>query len=138
MWLTIEGTDEKWWLSSLAQKWLGSWERYNEIYEANKDVMVDANTVYPGLKLWIPIEGKPKPTTVTATNTATQPGVTTVYTNTQTPGSEFSLPGVVEVGAKVRGMLSKLGNQKVLLIGGVGLAGLALAMNYFGNKSRTA
>lgn len=41
-------------LSSLAQRYLGSADRWKEIYEANRDVISDPNSIYVGQQLRIP------------------------------------------------------------------------------------
>lgn len=138
MWLTIQGTSEEWWLSSLAQKYLGDWKRYDEIYEANKDVMPDANTVYPGLKIWIPVEGKPKPTTTTEVSTDTQPGVPTVYTTGPGQQSEFTSHSSEAVSSQTSQAVAKAGMTKWLMIGGIALAIAGIGMTVLGDKSRTA
>lgn len=61
MWHTIKSTDE--WLSKLAAQYLGDPMKYNEIYNMNKDVLTSGpDVIRPGMTLWIPIDGKPKPT----------------------------------------------------------------------------
>ena len=52
-------------LGSIAQQELGSGARWNEIYEANKDIIKDPNLIIVGQKLTIPdgkAETKPQPT----------------------------------------------------------------------------
>lgn len=62
MWYTIESTED--WLSRLAARYLDDPMRYMEIYNMNKDVLTSGpNVVRPGMTLWIPVDGKPKPTT---------------------------------------------------------------------------
>ena len=64
MWYTIKTADKSEWLSSLAQQYLGDWQKYMDIYNANKDVMTSPDVVYPGLTIWIPVGGEKKPSTI--------------------------------------------------------------------------
>ncbi len=41
-------------LSKIAQKYYGDPSLYNQIFEANKDVLKDPNKIFPGQKLKIP------------------------------------------------------------------------------------
>lgn len=43
-------------LSKIAKKFLGDANRYNEIFSANKEVIKDADLIYPGQKIRIPLE----------------------------------------------------------------------------------
>lgn len=62
MWYEIKSTDKSEWLSSLAQKYLGDWQKYPLIYEQNKDVLYRGpDHIEPGMKIWIPVDGKPRP-----------------------------------------------------------------------------
>ena len=60
MWYTIQSTDE--WLSKLAGKYMGNMMDYMKIYEQNKDVLYKGpDHVEPGMTLWIPVDGKQRP-----------------------------------------------------------------------------
>jgi len=48
---TIQSGDTLWGISS---KFLGNGSRYNEIFEANKEVIQDADLIFPGQKIRIP------------------------------------------------------------------------------------
>jgi nucleoid-associated protein YgaU len=41
-------------LSKIAQKYYGDASLYNQIFEANRDVLKDPNKIFPGQKLRIP------------------------------------------------------------------------------------
>lgn len=47
-------------LSGLAARFLGSTQRYLEIYEANRDVLESPNAIRAGLELTIPVQGAAK------------------------------------------------------------------------------
>jgi len=66
-------------LSHIAYKVLGSSERWNEIYELNKDKISVANLIYPGQKLTLP--------TKIAVNTSNSTTSATTETSTTTPAS---------------------------------------------------
>lgn len=48
---TIDSGDTLW---GIAEKHLGAGNRYNEIFEANKEVIKDPDLIYPGQKIRIP------------------------------------------------------------------------------------
>jgi len=48
---TIQSGDTLW---AIASKFLGNGSRYNEIFEANKEVIQDADLIFPGQKIRIP------------------------------------------------------------------------------------
>lgn len=120
MWYTITSTDKSQWLSSLAAQYLGDWSLYNLIYEANKDVMQwGADVIQPGMKLWIPINGEPKPVAASA-----PPGEMNVID--VTPTSSASSP-----------ILSGFSFDNKLIMIGLGLA-VAAAVILMKQKPRTA
>lgn len=43
-------------LSAIAKKYYGDPMKYTEIFEANKEVILDPNKIYPGQKIRIPIQ----------------------------------------------------------------------------------
>jgi nucleoid-associated protein YgaU len=54
---TIQKGDTLW---KIAQKFLGNGNKYPEIFEANKEVIKDANLIYPGQQIRIPKTEVPK------------------------------------------------------------------------------
>lgn len=74
-------------LSSIAAKYLGSSVKYNEIYEANKDVLRSPDVVPEGVTLIIPKAGSTKPTTPAATAPRTEAIAVTQTEPTTTPRS---------------------------------------------------
>jgi nucleoid-associated protein YgaU len=54
---TIQKGDTLW---KIAQQFLGNGNKYPEIFEANKEVIKDANLIYPGQQIRIPKAGVPK------------------------------------------------------------------------------
>lgn len=49
----IQKGDTLW---AISQKFLGNGARYKEIFEANKEVIKDADLIYPGQKIRIPLD----------------------------------------------------------------------------------
>jgi nucleoid-associated protein YgaU len=43
-------------LSKIAQRFYGNANQYPRIFEANREVIKDANRIFPGQKIWIPLE----------------------------------------------------------------------------------
>lgn len=102
-------------LSSIAGKYLGSQARYQEIFEANKDQLRDANDLQVGMKLRIPTAVSPPPAKaipVTRINSAreTKPDATSeipvnkapvfvpasTANTTETPSADGPTPPVTE------------------------------------------
>lgn len=60
MWYTIQSSDD--WLSKIAGRYLGDVMLYPQIYDANRDILTKGpDHIEQGMKIWIPIDGKPKP-----------------------------------------------------------------------------
>lgn len=119
MWYTIKPGES---LSTIAQKYLGSLMLFNEIYEANKDVLFDPDIVYAGTKIWIPVGGKAKPSNVISdvqtTTKEVQEG--SPYRNTFVDSSMM-----VESSKPPQSVFSTVDMNKVMIYGGVGLVALA-------------
>lgn len=75
MWYTIKSSED--WLSKIAKTYLGDAMKYPMIYEANKDIIgPNPDVVKVGMTIWIPIDGKPRPS-VTPTEAAQAAAQTT-------------------------------------------------------------
>lgn len=53
-------------LSKIALEKMGNLMDWQLIYEANKDVISNPDAIQPGMKIWIPVGGAPKPTGITS------------------------------------------------------------------------
>lgn len=124
MWYTIKTGDS---LSLLAQKYLGSLMLFNEIYEQNKDILTSPELVYAGQKIWIPVDGKERPDLVSTPFTPTQ---TTTYENQSPYDSTFPTTQQQPVTKAPQSIFSTMDTDKVMLYGGIGLAGLAVLLMF--------
>lgn len=145
MWYTIQTGDS---LSLLAQRYLGSLMLYMDIFDANRDVLVDPNIVQAGQRIWIPVDGKAKPDLLAQTQAPSIPqtsspspyemGPPSPYQSTfPSSGSQTVLPDQPSAvlppsqTAIQDGFLRGLDTQKLMLYGGIGLGvlgALALAL----------
>lgn len=66
MWYTIESQDD--WLSKIALRLLGDAQKWPLIYDINKDVIGNnPDRIQVGMRIWVPVDGKPKPSTDSGT-----------------------------------------------------------------------
>jgi hypothetical protein len=88
MWYTIQSTDD--WLSRLAIKFLGDVQLWPEIYSVNKDIIgPNPDIVTVGQKIWIPVDGAPRPSNAVAAPEYTSDNTPPVVTNQAAPGNGF-------------------------------------------------
>lgn len=72
MWYTIESQED--WLSRLAGRFLGNVQDWAKIYESNKDIIgPNPDKIVPGMRIWIPVDGKPRPDSPQSTASAVSP-----------------------------------------------------------------